>query len=340
MARPNPKRIGILGYDDVAALDIVGPAEAFASAGCPLDEIAPTPCYEIIVMGLTHRPFTAESGIVFQPRCSIADAPALDTLIIPGGRAMREPKVGAAVAARILRRAPRTRRIASVCTGIYGLAATGLLDGRRVTTHWRFAQDLAARFPLLKVDPDPLFLKDGAFYTSAGSTAGIDLALALIEEDYGRRVALAVAREMVVYLKRLGGQQQFSEPLQFQTQAADRFTDIAAWIASNLDADLSVETLASKAALCPRHFRRRFKSTFGRNPATYVEGLRLGEVRNRLMTTGQTVEAIAASVGFGDADSLRRIFRRRYGIPPGDYRERFNSSRGGPTDSGSVLARL
>jgi transcriptional regulator GlxA family with amidase domain len=237
----------------------------------------------------------------------------------------------------VLKEEGRTRRVASICTGIYGLAPTGLLDGRRVTTHWRFARDAAERFPALKMNPDPLFIKDGKFYTSAGVTAGIDLALALIEEDWGRRMALKVARELVVYLKRPGGQEQFSEPLQFQTQAADRFNEIATWIAGNLQQDLSVETLASKAALCPRHFRRRFKTTFGENPATYVEGLRLGEVRRRLTTTGQTVEAIATSVGFNDADSMRRVFRRRFGVAPADYRARFRSSKT-PLEGAGVLA--
>jgi transcriptional regulator GlxA family with amidase domain len=208
------------------------------------------------------------------------------------------------------------------------LAETGLLDGRSVTTHWRYADDVAARYPNLRVDPNPLFVRDGKFYTAAGVTSGIDLSLALVEEDWGRQVALTVARELVVYLRRSGSQEQFSEPLKFQMQAGDRFSDIAAWIPSNLQQDLSVEALAKKAALCPRHFRRRFKLTFGKNPGTYVECLRLGEVRRRLATTHQTVDAIATSVGFGSADSLRRVFRRHYGTAPAEYRERFNPTNG------------
>jgi len=327
MTSQQPRRIGIVGYDGVMGLDIVGPAEAFASARGVDGAGAADPAYEVVILGLTDRPFTTESGIVFKPRHSLQAAPALDTVIVPGGRGLRESDAGSRVSAWILRRAPAIRRIVSVCTGIYGVAPTGLLDGRRVATHWRFAGDLARRFPKLRVDPAPLFIKDGPFYTSAGVTAGMDLALALIEEDCGRRVALAVARELVMYLKRPGGQEQFSEPLRFQIEASDRFADIAAWIASHLHADLSVETLAGKAALCPRHFSRRFRRTFGRPPAAFVEDMRLGEIRRRLMTTRHTVEAIAASVGFGDSDSLRRAFRRRYGVSPSDFRNRFNSSR-------------
>jgi transcriptional regulator GlxA family with amidase domain len=322
-----PKLVGILGFDGANALDIAGPVEAFDSARISQGPSSFLPCYRTVLVGLTRRPFVTESGLIFQASATIWETLAFDTVIIPGGAGLRDPKVSSIVVGWIRRHAASARRVVSICTGIYGLAATGLLDGRKVTTHWRFAKDVADKFPALKVNAAPLFLKDGKYYTSAGVTAGIDLALALIEEDWGRRIALSVARDLVVYLKRPGGQEQFSEPLQFQIQAADRFTDIATWIASNLQRDLSVDALAARAALCPRHFRRRFKKTFGKNPGRYVEGLRLGEVRRRLATTGQTVEAIAASVGFDSADSLRRLFRRRFGVAPSDYRGRFSSSR-------------
>lgn len=326
MTPPTPRRIAILGYDGANALDITGPAEAFDSA-------SPAPSgrrYEVILLGLNRKPFRTESGLVFQPALAAPNAGPVDTIIIPGGAGLREPGLASRVAGWVREVEPSTRRIVSVCTGIYGLAATGLLDGRRVTTHWRFATDVASRFPGVKVDPAPLFVRDGKFYTSAGVTAGIDLALALIEEDLGRRAALAAARDLVVYLKRPGGQDQFSEPLQFQVQAAEGFNEIASWISSNLHQDLSVETLASRASLCPRHFRRRFRCVFGTNPASYIEGLRLGEARRRLATSGQTVETIASSAGFGSADVLRRVFRRRYGLSPTDYRARFYSTRSLP----------
>jgi transcriptional regulator GlxA family with amidase domain len=206
---------------------------------------------------------------------------------------------------------------------VYGIAPSGALDGRRVTTHWRFANDLATRFPKLKVDANALYLKDGAFYSSAGITAGIDLSLALIEEDYGPRVALDVAREMVVYLKRSGGQEQYSEPLQFQSRAQDRLANVAVWIVNHLGEDLRVERLAEKANVSPRHFNRLFKDSFGDTPADFVEKLRLGEARRLLGERGSRIEAVALASGFSSADSFRRAFERRFGLAPAAYRGRF-----------------
>ena len=193
--------------------------------------------------------FRSEAGISFQPQATFRNAPPLDTLIIPGGKGSRDSRISESIARWISNRAGRVRRIASVCTGIYILARTGLLDGRRVTTHWRFAGDVSRRFPKLDVDPNALFLKDGKFYTAGGITSSIDLALALIEEDYGPRVALSVARDLVVYLKRPGGQTQYSEPLQFQINASDRFADLAAWMLGHLREDLSLDALAKRLQL-------------------------------------------------------------------------------------------
>src|SRR5437016_5875793 len=228
-ATMNPLRVGFLGFEGVMALDLVGPIDAFTNAIVEESEGQTASCYEVVIIGLTNRPFTSESGVVFKPHKTITNAPALDTLIIPGGKGLRVPDTQRKAAEWISRRAAKTRRIATVCTGTFGLAATGLLNGRRVTTHWRQAQELSKTFPQLKVDPNALYLRDGKFYTCAGITAGIDLSLALIEEDFGPRVALSVARELVVYLKRPGGQEQFSEPLKFQTQSRDRFADLAEW---------------------------------------------------------------------------------------------------------------
>jgi transcriptional regulator GlxA family with amidase domain len=247
----------------------------------------------------------------------------IDTLIVPGGMGLRVPSVNARLAKWIRERAPRIRRIASVCTGIYGLAATGLLEGRRVTTHWRFARDVAEKFPRLRMEPNALHIRDGSFYTSAGVTAGIDLALALVEEDYGPEVALRAARELVVYLKRSGGQEQYSEPLRFQVEATDPIAALGVWIRSHLRHDLSVETLARRASLCPRQFSRRFQRAFRQTPAAFVEELRLGEARERLATSTTPIESLAASVGFSNPDSFRRAFERRFGLPPTTYRKRF-----------------
>lgn len=316
-------RVGVLGYEGVTALDVVGASEAFASATID-DGGVVQPAYEVVILGVTKKPFTAESGIVFKPRHGLDAKIELDTRIIPGGRGLRNPRINAKAVSWIRANATRIRRIASVCTGIYGLAATGLLDGRRVTTHWRFARDVAEKFPALTVDANALFLKDGPFYTSAGVTAGIDLALALIEEDLGAPAALAVARELVVYLKRPGGQEQFSEPLQFQVESTDKLAELAAWMRGHLRHDLSVEALAARACLCPRQFTRRFTRVFQRTPAAFVEDLRLAEAQKRLSTRSATVDGIAASVGFHSADAFRRAFERRFGISPTNYRRQFS----------------
>ncbi|HTU01684.1 MAG TPA: GlxA family transcriptional regulator [Candidatus Sulfotelmatobacter sp.] len=323
----NPKRVGFLGFDGVTALDLVGPAEVFATAVSPEPECGDQALYEVVTIGVSRKPFTSDSGLVFRAAATLEGAPALDTLIVPGGAGLREPHVNARVTAWVKSRAGRIRRVASVCTGIYGLAPSGLLDGRRVTTHWKFTADLARRFPQLRVEPNALFVKDGAFYTSAGVTSGIDLSLALVEEDFGPQVALAAARMLVVYLKRAGGQEQYSEPLRFQTQSSDRFSDLAAWMAGHLHRDLSVEALARRASVCGRHFSRRFKHVFGSTPAAFVEDLRLNEARRLLSSNTGTIESVADSVGFRSADSFRRAFERRFGISPTSYRGRFGLRR-------------
>jgi len=327
--------VGIIGYDEVNALDLIGPAEAFSTARFGDGTGPAQKPYEVVVIGLSRGRFVAESGILFHPHTTLQTAPRLDTIIIPGGRGLRRPKVNLSIASWIKRRAPQTRRIVSVCTGIYGLAASGLLDGRRVTTHWRFAADVARRFPGLKVAPNAIFLKDGKFYTSAGVTAGIDLALALVEEDLGPGAALVVARELVVYLKRSGGQDQYSEPLRFQTQASDRLAELASWIANNPNRDLSVAALARRACLSPRHFVRRFKHAFGQPPGVFVQGHRLDEARRRLAAANLSIDAIAASVGFRSADAFRRAFQHRFRVTPGKYRRRFGVHEGKQIDAAS-----
>jgi len=322
------RRIGVLGFEGANAVDIVGPMEAFATAGrtdCTRKESRGA--YRLYVIGLSEGPFAAECGIQFVPHCSLKDAPGLDTLIIPGGWGLREPGTNTAVAAWLRTRAPRIRRVASVCTGIYGLAPTGLLDGRRVTTHWRFVEDVSRRFPQLRLQGDSLFLKDGRYYTSGGVTAGIDLSLALIEEDMGPRTALAVARELVMYLKRPGGQEQYSEPLQFQARSLDSFADLVAWICAHLDRDLSVPVLAERARMSPRNFSRRFALALGCTPGDFVTIARLRAARDRLMDSRRSIDTIAASVGFRSADVFRRQFLCRFGITPSHYRERFTTTR-------------
>ena len=320
------RRIGFLCFDGVQTLDIVGPADAFTSDA--FDAVASTGTrdqrpYEVVLIGIHARRFTTSAGIVLQADTTLPTSIALDTLIVPGGKGLRKPGVAEAAANWIVRRAPHIRRIASVCTGIYGLAPTGLLDGRRVATHWSAVSDIKRRFPRLQVDPDAIFLKDGPFYTSAGITAGIDLAMAMIEEDCGADAALAVAREMVVYLKRSGGQQQFSEPLRFQIESADRFTEIVTWITSRLRSDLSVGALARRACLSPRQFARAFKDRFGLTPAAFVEHARLAEATRRLSVRNVRIDLVAQSVGYSSEDVFRRAFERRFGVSPSSYRARF-----------------
>jgi transcriptional regulator GlxA family with amidase domain len=316
-----PRRIGFVGYDQITALDLVGPMEAFDSANAHCEH--GSPAYSFVVLSHRGRPFVSEAGLKISADASLDDAPPLDTIIVPGGKGLRVSDDVKPIARWLKTRSRRVRRLASVCTGIYALGEAGLMDGRRATTHWHFAADVARRFPAIRLEPDAIYIRDGHIFTSAGVTAGIDLALAFIEADLGGRIALAAARELVVYLKRTGGQMQYSEPLQFQARATDRFADLAAWLVSNLKKDLSVDVMAERVGLGPRHFSRKFKSVFGAAPADYVEALRLDESRKRLGAPNQTIDSIAASVGYASADAYRRAFERRFGVAPSLYKKKF-----------------
>jgi transcriptional regulator GlxA family with amidase domain len=320
-----PLRVGLIGYEGVQALDLFGPVDAFTAAEIETEHKRRQPAYQVMILAVSKKPFRTGAGVWCEPHLTLRNAPSLDTLIIPGGKGSRVDRVANPIADWILNHASRIRRIASVCTGLYILARTGLLNGREVTTHWRFAADAARKFPKLHLDHSALFLKDGPFYTAGGVTSSIDLALALIEEDYGSRIALSVARELVVYLKRPGGQTQFSEPLEFQINATNRFSDLACWMVGHLKFDLSVDVLAGRASLSPRHFARKFKQTFGGTPAVFVENLRLDEARRRLTEGTQNIDNVATSVGFHSDDVFRRAFQRRFGVKPSNYRAVFNS---------------
>ena len=319
-----PRRIGIVGYEGVNALDLTGPSEVFMSSLAVGEDALPA--YEVIYLGLDGRPFRTGSGLEISGCCAIAEAPALDTIVISGGAGIRDPQVLEPLAHWLRARAPTTRRLVSVCTGLFALAASGLMDGRRATTHWKYAAEIAARFPAIQLDPDAIFVREDRFATSAGVTAGIDLALALVEEDLGPSAALNVARMLVVYVKRPGGQRQYSEPLRFQARASGRLADLAAWIHANLTCDLSAETLAARVNWSPRHFARRFKEAFETTPAEFVEALRISEAAQRLIEFRSSLNTIGASVGYDNADVFRRAFERRYGVPPGLYRARFSSA--------------
>ncbi|MEO8925648.1 MAG: helix-turn-helix domain-containing protein [Caulobacteraceae bacterium] len=333
MHRPSTsalKHIGLLGFDGVAALDLTGVLEAFSIAD-GRDWRTPPTRYATMVIGLSSSPFIAESGLRFLPDTTLDQAPLLDTIVVPGGPGLRLTETNSRVAEWLRTRVEETRRLVSVCTGLYGLAASGLMDGRRATTHWFHAADAARRFPNVKLVPDAIFIKDPPFYTSAGMTAGIDLALALIEEDHGPALALATARQMVVYMKRSGGQLQYSEPLRFQTQAGDRFADLGALMVGDLGADWTVEAMAARTGLGDRQFGRRFKAAFAASPAAHLETLRLDEAR-RLLTSGHDgVARIAHAVGFQSDDAFRRAFERRFGVTPSAYRSGFALAPAAPS---------
>lgn len=321
------KHIVIVGYDDIMGLDLVGPMEAFGSAHAVSPQRGKEACYRVTVAALEAKSFRSEFGLAFTAEKTLSAVRDVDTLLIPGGRGLRETNDHQKLTAWLRKNAASVRRIASVCTGIYGLAPSGLLDGRRVATHWRFAADLAKRYPKLRVDSGSVYMKDGKFWTAAGVTAAIDLALALIEDDFGAEAALSVARELVVYVKRPGTQEQYSEPLQFQVESRSRFADLMPWMMSHLERDLSVGSLAERVSLCPRQFSRRFTQEFGCSPAFFVRRLRLDEARRRLSAPECTVQGVAQSVGFSDADIFRRAFERCFGIAPSSYRGRFTAKR-------------
>jgi|KBSMisStandDraft_5_1062788.scaffolds.fasta_scaffold27349_1 transcriptional regulator GlxA family with amidase domain len=313
-----PKEIGIVGFENVAASQLSLPADAFAAAFLEDGFGGRIPCYKVWILGLTKESFSAESGLTLRAQRTLDDTPPLDTIIIPGGSGLRQPLLNARLAEWILSRAYETRRIASICTGLYALAPTGLLDGREVTTHWRAAGEIGRRHPTLRIDHRRGLVKDGPFYTSAGVTAGIDLALALIEEDYGKQVALAVGRDLMLYLATKNEPDNIRRLSEYESRPIDRFGELVAWILRHLEQDLTVELLARRAGMCPSHFNRAFKSVFGSTPGDFIENLRVNEARRRLSSRGKTVRSVAASVGFSSSTAFRRAFQRRFGTGPAD----------------------
>ncbi len=309
----SPITIGLVGFDGVTASHLSLPADAFAAAALEDGFGGRIPCYKLSIIGLTTRPFRAESGVIFHPQSSLDSAPCLDTILIAGGSGARRREIWEPLAEWILSRSYETPRIASICTGIYALAATGLLDGREVTTHWRAVRELMRRHPSLRVDHKRRLIKDGPFYTSTGLTAGVDLAVALIEADYGKQVALSVNQELMLYLAPQELPNESSLKAAEDDRPICRFGELVAWIMRNLHENLTVEILARQAGMCPAHFTRAFKSVFGNTPGEFVENIRLHEARRRLSSRGKTVRSVAASVGFTNPRAFRRAFERRFG---------------------------
>jgi transcriptional regulator GlxA family with amidase domain len=323
MKHRRKKKIGFLVYDGLQGLDLFGPQEVFATASQYCPESASR--YETIIVSEDGAAITTESGVVIGAHTSMRDCPALHTLIIPGGAGSREEHISQAVVDWVKSRARTLDRVASVCTGIFILARTGLLDGRPVTTHWHHIEEASACFPKLQIRPDALYVRAGPVITAAGISAGIDMALALVEEDLGATIAASVAKELVVFLRRPGGQNQFSTFLRQQAAANDKFSELLAWIADNLGHDLSTEALAARACLSERHFRRAFKDAIGETPARAVERIRIEAAKDWLATTGLSIARISQNVGFQSPDAFRRAFDRVMRVSPTDYRQRFGA---------------
>ncbi|MFE6065328.1 GlxA family transcriptional regulator [Streptomyces sp. NPDC056525] len=310
-------------FDGVQSLDVTGPYEVFAGAGRASGD---PDAYTIRTASLDGGPVRTHSGLRLLPDTTLAEAVAdgaPHTLVVPGGEGTREP--APALIDWLRTHAPKAGRLVSVCTGALLLAEAGLLDGHRATTHWVACDHLARCYPEVEVDPDPIFVRDGRLSTSAGVTAGIDLALALVEEDLGRDTALTVARHLVVFLRRPGNQAQFSVQLAAQTARREPLRDLQQWITEHPDGDLSVEALATRARLSPRHFARAFQAETGTTPGRYVDRVRLEHARRLLEETSRGVEEVARASGYGTPEAMRRAFTKALGTAPADYRRRFHS---------------
>lgn len=322
-----PKVIYLLAYPNVQLLDISGPLQVFASANLRAQEQGLSMAYLTTVVAAPREGVISSAGLGLQTAALPGPDQPCDTLLVAGGRGVEAAVQDQALGQWLLAHAAQARRVVSVCTGAFLLAAAGLLDGRRVVTHWNSCEILARRYPALLVEPDPIFINDGRFWTSAGVTAGIDMALALVEADLGHALALAVARDLVVFLKRPGGQAQFSAVLSLQSQARqseERFAELHAWMLDNLTSDLSVTTLAAQVGMSERSFVRHYNAQTGNTPARAVEQLRIEAARRLLGDSRLPLKRIAARCGFGSEETLRRSFLRALAVTPQAYRERFS----------------
>lgn len=317
-------------FPAVQILDVTGPLEVLSSAGLAETTSGRGPGYAIEIVGPELGMLRASSGLTIGVDRTYEDRPdELDLLIVAGG-------IGSPAAAKDERlleylsaAAPGAKRVCSVCTGAFLLAAAGLLEGRRATTHWAYAATLARQYPSIEVDPDSIYVRDGEVWTSAGVTAGMDLALALVEEDSDRELALEISRWLVLFLKRPGGQSQFSAQLAGQMADRDSLRDLQTWVVDHPEVDHSIEALASRVAMSPRHFARVFREEVGQSPARFVECIRVEAARRRLEESRRSLEEIADGVGFGTGETMRRAFLRQIGVGPSAYRERFSELAAG-----------
>ena len=318
------RRVWIVAFPGAQVLDVTGPWEVFALANRAGGARAPR--YAVSVVAPSAGTVATSGGLALVAQRTLAQASGpVDTLIVAGGEGTRPHLRDVRLVRWIARAARRARRVASVCTGAFLLAEAGLLDGRRATTHWAMCDALARRFPAVRVERDPIFVRDGHVFTSAGITAGIDLALQLVEEDCGRDVALTVARWLVMFLRRPGGQSQFSAQLSAQLAERDGLRDVQGWIAEHPEAELTVPALARRAHMSPRNFARAFRRETGVTPAAYVEAQRVEAARRLLETTTGNVAAVASACGFARPETMHRAFRRVLGVAPAQYRQHFRT---------------
>lgn len=318
------RRIAILAVPDFELLDVAGPLALFGSATAD-GSVDGMHVYDCRVVGLKAGPVVSSIGtsLVADAAIDDTDPAGFDTVLVAGGIGARLPAPHPGLSDWLRRAAGSVRRLGSVCTGAFLLAEAGVLDGRCVTTHWRHADRLAADFPRLRIEADRIYVQDGSIWTAAGVTSGMDMALAMIAEDVGRRPALDLARSKVMYMHRPGGQSQFSAELALQTADEPRLSRLQGWVFENLSSSLTVEELAERAAMSPRNFNRVFTRAVGVSPARFVERARVDAARRRLEAGTGSIEAIAYDTGFGNAERMRRSFIRQLGIAPADYRQRF-----------------
>ncbi|MFI7004533.1 GlxA family transcriptional regulator [Nocardia sp. NPDC050175] len=316
---PPRRRIGMLVFDGVKMLDFVGPAEVFVEANQTV------PGYEVVLVSADGRAVQTSIGARIEVAAAAADAGSFDTIVIPGSELPPSTFVTPALIAAARHLSWHTRRLASICSGAFVLAELGLLDGRRATTHWKCAADLARRYPAVVVEPDAIFVRDANLYSSAGVAAGVDLALALVEEDYGADAARRVAQLLVVYMQRAGGQSQFSASLSGPVPRSPLVRKVVDLICADPAFPHTVQTLAAHAMVSVRHLTRLFRAELERSPAEYVAFIRFGVARD-LLHTGHSVTEAAMTAGYGSSEALRRAFVARLGISPRKYQQRFRST--------------
>ncbi len=315
--------VGIVIYPDIQAIDLSSALDCFGQANQTLTAAGRQPCYRIFTLSQSKNNLKAENGLQLCAEFTLEDCPAIDYLVIPGGAGARALTADPIFMAWLREQGSSAQKLLSICTGAYLLAHSGLMDGLTLATHWRFAEDLQKRYPKVRVNPTELYVKTGKFYSSGGMTAGIDLCLAVIEQDLGVAIAQSIAQEFVMYLRRSGNQSQYASPLKIQHSVEQRFTQLQNWLLEHLDQPLTVADMAVQVALSERQFRRVFQTRFAMSPMQYLLHLRLDKARSLLLCDGYPLQRISVAVGVKDSRSLIRLFNKAFGCTPGEYKKHF-----------------